>query len=94
MSDSKACARCGSPTPTQDNLADTTTYYGFQMKTETTVRKSVRLIIWRISGRFARNPGVMQADEEEPLCFDCGGLLLGRFMQGRSVPAIEGKEGQ
>jgi hypothetical protein len=92
VAEHKPCARCGEETPTRDNLADTTHYYGFQMKTETVVWKSVRLIIWSIYGRYAKNPDrILQADEERPLCSDCGGLLIGRFMQGRSVPAIEGK---
>lgn len=88
----KPCSRCGAPTPTIDNIADTQTYYGFRVSTETARRMQVRLIIWRIAGSFAKRPGVMQADEERPLCFDCGGLLVGRFMQGRSVDAIPGKE--
>lgn len=95
MSEPKKCARCGEITPTIDNVADTTSYYGFQVKTETTVRRTVRLIIWVIYGRYSkRGESVIQADEEQPLCFDCGGLLVGRFMQGRSIHAIEGKEGR
>lgn len=78
------------------NILDTQTYYGFQVKTETRAerRKTVRLIIWNIAGRWAKQPGIMQADEERPLCVDCGGLLVGRFMQGRSVDALPGKEGR
>lgn len=94
MSD-KPCGRCGEPTPTRDNIKDTESYYGFQVTTETTVRKSVRLIMWALYGRYAKNPDrVFTADEERPLCDDCGGLLIGRFMQGRNVPAIPGKEGR
>ena len=96
----KACQRCGSPTPTRDNIEDTTSYYGFQIKTrtETTVTRTIRLIIWSIYGRDSKRgrrlggADILRADEEQPLCDDCGGLLIGRFMQGRSVPALAGKE--
>lgn len=99
MSDHKECARCGDRTPVIDNIEDTKTYYGFQVKTETEtiVRKSVRLIIWSIYGPFSKRAKrggspVVKADEEQPLCAECGGLLIGRFMQGRNVPAMPGKE--
>lgn len=99
MSDKKTCKRCGADTPVYDFERDTTTYYGFQRKTETTttVKRSIRLIIWTIYGSASkraqqgRSP-ILQADDEVPLCDDCGGLLIGRFMQGRSVPAMPGKE--
>jgi len=102
MSDKKSCRRCGTATPVIDNIEDTQTYYGFQVKTttQTVVSKTVRLICWKIYGRDSKRGrqlgghDVLQADEEVPLCDDCGGLLIGRFIQGRSVDALPGKEGR
>lgn len=88
------CARCGEPTPTIDNVLDVTSKWGVQVsqETETTERRTVRIFGWHIAGRYARGGArTIQADEERPLCVGCGDALIGRFMQGRSVPALPGR---
>lgn len=94
MDDKTPCKRCGAPTPTYDFERDSTFWAAFQRETVTTVTRRIRILnhYWR------RNPGPgsehLEADDRHALCAGCSGLLVGRFMQGRAVPAIEGKEGQ
>lgn len=94
MSD-KPCARCKGPTPTHDNIEETS-FWGFvQTKVTTTVTRAVRirLAYIRRNPRISGSP-VLRSDEELPLCSDCNYLLVGRFLQGRDVPALPGKEGR
>ena len=91
----KPCARCGGQTPTNDNIAETT-YWGFiQTSTTVTTERSVRVksAYYRRNPRLGGSP-LLRSDEEMPLCSDCSGLLIGRFLQGRDVPALPGKEGK
>ena len=92
----KPCGRCGERTPTKDNIAETT-FWGVirtQVRTATSEQRSIRFL----ATYYRRNPRfgspVLRVDDEQPLCAECWGLLVGRFMQGRSVPAMPGKEGR
>lgn len=94
MTDEKPCARCGDPTPTRDNVEGSSFWGAIQLQTITTTTRVVRFLAtyYRRSPRFGGSP-LLTADETEALCDPCWGLLIGRFMQGRSVPAMAGKEG-
>lgn len=90
----RPCRRCGAPTPTIDNIAETTFWGKLQgrVRTTTTVQ-SVRLRMGWIGLRpRLGGPTTLQADEEQDLCSGCWSLLVGRFLQGRAVPALPGKE--
>lgn len=82
------CARCGNRTPTNDNIAGTT-FWGF-LTAETVTTRRVRLQ----AHYFRHERGSLTADERKGVCSDCWGDLIGRFMQGRSVDALPGKEGR
>jgi len=92
MSDKTKCKRCGDLAETYDFDADSS-FWGFIVTdTKTTVERRVRIA----STYFRRNPkgmsSVLKADEKQELCGDCWGLLVGRFLQGRSIAAMPGKE--
>lgn len=89
----KPCARCGGPAATHDNIAETS-FWGKITMTQT-LRETTQALRFQ-AAYIIRNPriggsGNMLVDETKELCGDCWGLLVGRFMQGRSVPAMEGK---
>lgn len=93
MSD-QPCARCGGPTPTNDNVSETM-FWGFmQVKVQTVTTRSARFRATYFRRNPRRGSPLLVVDEEQPICDPCWGLLIGRFMQGRSVPAMPGKEGR
>ena len=90
MSEQK-CRRCGVKAHDIDNILDRQFWGAIERETETTTVHRVRILSTAIYGG-GRDSRVLSADEREPLCTDCWGLLVGRFMQGRSVDAMPGKE--
>lgn len=91
MAEDKKCNRCGDRAMTIDNVVGST-FWGFiQTEVETVTTKQVHLKATYYV-RNERDDKVMTVDEQQALCSDCWGLLIGRFMQGRSVPAMSGKE--
>lgn len=88
------CARCGAVTPTIDNVRESTFWGSVTTSVTTTVERTMRIraTYWRQDPR-AGAP-MLRTDDERPLCSDCWGRLVGRFMQGRSVDALPGKEGR
>ncbi len=93
MSDTEKCVRCGEVAETYNWEKDTTFWGWFGLGTATATKHLLRVK----SQYFQRNPDArspgLLSDEMKPLCGDCWGLLVGRFMQGRSVEARPGKEG-
>lgn len=89
----QTCARCGGQWPTNDNITETAFWGAIQTETNTTVTQSIRLL----ATYFRQNPkhgsSNLRVDERQNLCSDCWNALIGRFMQGRSVEAMPGKEG-
>ena len=88
------CSRCKGPVPTMDNLRETSFFGLVETKTSTAVTRTVRLraLYTNERPRFGGSK-VGTVDEERSLCSDCWGLLVGRFLHGRSVSAMPGKEG-
>lgn len=94
MDSSNPCVRCKAETPTYSFDNDSTFWGWVGTEVTTTIERRVHVL----SSYFRRNPRLggsplLESDEKKPLCSDCWGLLVGRFMQGREVPAIPGKEG-
>lgn len=93
MSDqNNPCRRCGNPTPSYDFDQDMTFWGLIQTKTTRETTRSVRFAATYFRREPKRGPSHMRVNEEQRLCDPCWGLLIGRFMQGRSVPALAGKE--
>ena len=92
MSDKEPCARCKAPTPTYDFEQDSTVWAFMQSETTTTITRRVRVggHYWRRNPKHGSEHLV--SDEKMPLCADCSYLLVGRFLQGRDVPAITREE--
>lgn len=95
MSEQKKCARCGEQAETYNFEADSTFWGLMVTDIKTTVERRLRVA----SHYFRRNPPegsspMLVSDETRPLCGDCWGLLVGRFLQGRAIPAMPGKEGR
>jgi len=89
----KKCHRCGGAWPTNDNIAETTFWGAIETSQETSVRRRVRFLATYFNQNPRRGSALMRVDERQELCSDCWGQLIGRFMQGRSVNALPGKEG-
>ncbi|MEV7962391.1 hypothetical protein [Oerskovia paurometabola] len=87
----KACDRCGGPTPTRDNIRGTSFWGLIQHKTTVTTKRSIRFRATYLRDHEKVGSPLIRVDEERPICDDCWGLLIGRFLQGRSVPALPGK---
>jgi len=87
------CARCSGPWPTVDNIVDTSFWGLIRTKTATAVTKSLHFHASYYRPSTKTGSSMLRVDEEQNLCGDCWGLLVGRFMQGRDVPAMPGKEG-
>jgi hypothetical protein len=89
-SPSDKCSRCGAPTPTYEFDADSTFWGLVAIDIKTTIERRARVA----ATYFRRNPKsgsqLIRSGEDMPLCSDCWGLFVGRFMQGRDVPAIGG----
>lgn len=79
--------------PTVDNEKETTFWTFFTREVTTTVVRRLHITgtYIRLNPRMGGSP-VLSVDERQGLCFDCDGLFIGRFLQGRSVPALPGKE--
>lgn len=92
--ENEACGRCGGPTPSYDHEQDLTFWGMIRTKTTTATVRSVQFMATYLRREPKSGPSHMRVDEEQRLCDPCWGLLIGRFMQGRSVPALPGKEGQ
>lgn len=95
MSEKPKCSRCGEVAETWNFEAETTFWGHVQNITETSVVRKLRVF----SSYFRRGAtphlsDMLRSDESKPLCADCWGALVGRFLQGRSVPALPGKEGR
>lgn len=90
---SDKCARCGNKAETYNFDNDSTFWGTIQHETETVTTKRIHIL----NHYYRRNPKhgseMLVADEKRALCSDCSGLLIGRFLQGRDVPAIAAKEG-
>lgn len=88
-SDKKLCRRCGNVAETYNFENDSTFWGTVQHETETTVTKRIRIL----NHYYRRNPkhgsNMIVADERIALCGDCSGLLIGQFLQGRAVPAVD-----
>lgn len=93
MADKEKCARCGDRAETIDNIAESTFWGSMTTETETTTVCRVRLRATFYRRNLKYGTPVLNADEKRPLCSDCNGLLVGRFLQGRGVDAMPGKEG-
>lgn len=93
MSAENTCARCKGHVPTNDNVLETAFWGAIRTETTTTTTKAVRFLATylRRNPRLGGSPA-LRVDETQPLCDPCWALLVGRFMQGRSVPAMPGKE--
>lgn len=87
------CKRCGDRAMTIDNEKGTTFWGAIQSEVETTVVRRLRMMGTYYRRNDRPDDTLITSDEKRPLCSDCWGLLVGRFMQGRSVPAMPGKEG-
>jgi len=85
MSDKEQCARCNEPVEHIDNIMGYSFWGIIQQKVETTVRKSISIASMTVRHD---DRGAMRTDEETPLCDPCFGLLVGRFLQGRDVVAL------
>jgi hypothetical protein len=87
MSEQK-CTRCGNRAQTIDNITETSFWGLIQTNTKAETSRSVR-----VAGTYIRGHGhdsrVIRSDEEKPLCDPCWSLLVGQFMQGRAVAAVE-----
>lgn len=88
------CVRCGGAWPTVDNIVDTSFWGLIQTKTATAVTKSLHFRAAHYRPSTKTGSSMLRVDEEQKMCSDCWGLLVGRFMQGRDVPAMAGKEGR
>lgn len=91
--DKENCARCGNKAETYNFEQDSTFWGSIKFEVKTTVTRGIHILnhYWR------RNPPpggseMLKADERQALCLDCSDLLIARFLQGRSVPALPGKE--
>lgn len=93
MSDAP-CQRCGGTVPTRDNLHGSSFWGLVVRETETTTVERLRFRSTYIRDEPLHGSPVLRCDEAQALCSDCWGLLVGRFMQGRDVPAMAGKEGR
>ncbi|MEV8134311.1 hypothetical protein [Microbacterium aurantiacum] len=83
-----ACRRCGEPAETRDNIAGTNFWGLIQRKTETIVRKSIRVAATHYK-RTEHDRSVLRSDEEIRLCDPCWGEFIGHFLQGREVVALD-----
>lgn len=93
MSDKAKCTRCNAVAETYNFEADAT-FWGFAVKEyATTITRQVR-VIGTYFNRSTDHAPLINCDERMPLCSDCWGLFVGRFMQGRDVPALPGEEGR
>lgn len=88
MSAEKKCQRCGEPAETRDNIAETTFWGLIETSTETVVSKKVRVASTYVRGHSI-DTRIMSCDEKQSLCSPCWGLLIGYFMQGRPVAAVD-----
>lgn len=92
--DKPKCSRCGEVAETYNFDAESTFWGFFGTKVETRVVRFLRVA----SHYYRRNPthgsSNLTSDETKPLCADCWDALVGRFLQGRDVPALPGKEGR
>lgn len=88
MSKKDACERCGERAETIDNIRGTTFWGLIQRTTETRVRTSLRVAsTWY--KRTREDSRLLRSDDTMPLCDPCWGLLIGRFLQGREVVALD-----
>jgi len=90
MSEPEKCARCKARAESNDNIQETTFWGSIAKETTTTVARRIRFVAAYVNRKSGSN---MLVDEQQALCSDCWGLLIGRFLQGRDVPAIPGKVG-
>ena len=84
------CARCKGVVPNVVNILGTQ-FWGL-LTTRETVTRSVRLLATYIRDNPRYGSPVLRTDKSSPMCDACWGLLVGSFLQGRSVPALPGKE--
>lgn len=85
---SKKCERCGQRAETIDNVRGSTFWGLIQRTVETTVRTSMRVAGTQYT-RTESDSRLIRSDETMPLCDPCWGLLVGRFLQGRDVVALD-----
>jgi len=86
----KECSRCKAATPTYEFERDTTFWGVFRQEVEIVTTRSVRVF----STYWRRTPPerLLRSEEDERLCSDCWNLFIARFLKGRSVDAMPGKE--
>lgn len=94
------CQRCKEEIDPWDYKTESS-FWGWFEKVEEVTTKTVRKIRLRAQ-YFRHNPGyrsgelkgapLLTTDETQHLCTECWGLFVGRFLQGRSVDSLPGKE--
>jgi hypothetical protein len=92
VSDEK-CKRCGITAESYNFEADSTFWGWITNEVTTVVTRRVRFLASYYRRKPKYGSPMLAVDERQALCDDCWGLLVGRFMQGRSVDAMPGKEG-
>lgn len=92
MADVEKCARCGQVAESHDFDRESTFWGFFTQEVSVSTTKRLHLM----ATYFRRNPKygspVLSVDERKALCDPCWGLFVGRFLQGRNVAAMPGKE--
>lgn len=88
--DKPSCVRCGNRAESINNEVGTTSWLFVQQEVTTTTEKVVRVL--GTSYRYEPHQ-LLVTDEKRPLCDECWSLFIGRFLQGRAVPAIDALRG-
>lgn len=81
---SSTCSRCKAEIQPNDNIMGTSFWGLIQKRTQT--KNYVRVASTSVRHE---DHWVLRSDEELPLCDPCMGLLVGRFLQGREVVALD-----
>lgn len=96
--DKRLCHRCGDEINEYDFDVDSSFWGAIQTEVVTRVARTIRVMgfYFRHNPDYRRpgsvTPPAIQTDEKQALCSGCWDLLIGRFMQGRTIPALPGKE--
>lgn len=78
------CGRCKGELKADDNIMGTSFWGLIQKRAQTKSYLRVASTAIRHEDRWT-----IRSDEEIPLCDPCMGLLVGMFLQGRTVVALE-----
>lgn len=89
---SEKCKRCGEVAESYEFDNESTFWGKIGAERVTRTTRYLRFL----ATYYRRNPKfgspMLTVDERQPLCSECWGLMVGRFMQGRSIAAFPGKE--